>query len=68
MNTDLMWLKNAMQIDPSYDQVCIFSERVGIILDGDNNPSKQRIEEARQQAYKQIEKKVFGLLINKAKE
>lgn len=48
-----------MNIDPSYDQVLIFSERVGIILDSENNPSKQRIEEARQQAYKEIEKKWF---------
>lgn len=56
---DLLWLKNTMNLDPSYDQVLIFSERVGIILDGENNPSKQRIEEARQQAYKEIEKKGF---------
>jgi hypothetical protein len=57
--SDLLWLKHTLKIDPSYDQVLIFSERVGIILDGDNNPSMQRIEEARKQAFEELKSHNF---------
>jgi hypothetical protein len=56
---DLLWLRHTMKIDPSYDLVLIFSERVGIILDGDNNPSKKRIEEARKQAFEEMRSYYF---------
>lgn len=51
--TDIEWLKQRMLIT-SEDELYFFVERVGIILNGEQSPSKARIEMARAQAFDEL--------------
>jgi len=51
--TDNQWLKQHIT-NPSEDEFYFFVERVGIILNGEQSPSKARVEMARAQAFDEL--------------